>query len=119
MPIIVETPATPILTVSEYRSAQKQQQSKANTPHKAVIVATPVFETTPKSSQDQERVARRERDRLGTRMAYLNQKINVQQNQIAQISKMMNLLNNEEFQGSSEEVEAERRLLIASKGIGL
>lgn len=118
MPNVAETPVTPVMTISEYRSAQKHQ-SQSRTPHKAVIVATPVLETAPKNTQDQERATRRERERMGSRMAYLNQKINVQQNQIAQISKMMNLLNNEEFQGSSEEIEAERRLLIASKKNGL
>ncbi|KAJ8973922.1 hypothetical protein NQ317_001128 [Molorchus minor] len=93
-------------TVSFYR----KQQNEAHTPLTPVrqITRQPLIEEH--SSEDPE-----ERKMVQKKVDELQEEVNKQQNIISQTSQALNLCNNTlEFSGSTEQVEAERVLLVAT-----
>lgn len=92
-------------TVSFYR---KQQTQASTTPVKHVIRATAIEELPEEDSKEEEQIRVRIRE--------LRNEVTKQEMIISQTSQALNLCNSTpEFMGSTEQVEAERVLLVASK----
>ncbi|CAH1981243.1 unnamed protein product [Acanthoscelides obtectus] len=93
-----------IHSVSFYR----KQQNQVSTPPVRQIIRQPVIEEVePKKGDDSEAVRRK--------TAELQEEVNKQQNIISQTSQALNLcMSTPEFSGSTEQVEAEKVLLVAT-----
>ncbi|KAL1501045.1 hypothetical protein ABEB36_006447 [Hypothenemus hampei] len=91
-------------TVSFYR----KQQNEVHTPVRQIIRQPPLMEEeSSESSVEQEEVAKK--------IALVQEEVNRQQNIIAQTSQALNLCSSTlEFSGSTEQVEAEKVLLVAT-----
>nr|CAI5823619.1 unnamed protein product [Callosobruchus analis] len=93
-----------IHSVSFYR----KQQNQVSTPPVRQIIRQPVIEEVEQSRDD-------ESEAVSAKIVELQDEVNKQQNIISQTSQALNLcMSTPEFSGSTEQVEAEKVLLVAS-----
>ncbi|ENN80649.1 hypothetical protein YQE_02936, partial [Dendroctonus ponderosae] len=103
LPLIVD--GEQVLPLTHTVSFYRKQQNEVHTPIRHII-RQPVIE---------EDIGSVEEDEVQKKMELLQQEVNRQQNIIAQTSQALNLCSSTpEFSGSTEQVEAERVLLVAS-----
>ncbi|XP_019754287.2 anillin isoform X2 [Dendroctonus ponderosae] len=103
LPLIVD--GEQVLPLTHTVSFYRKQQNEVHTPIRHII-RQPVIE---------EDIGSVEEDKVQKKMELLQQEVNRQQNIIAQTSQALNLCSSTpEFSGSTEQVEAERVLLVAS-----
>ncbi|XP_066144957.1 anillin-like isoform X1 [Euwallacea fornicatus] len=105
LPLVVD--GDNVMTLTHTVSFYRKQQNEVHTPVKH-IVRQPILEETSGNQSTQS-------DEVQTKISQLEKEVNKQQNIISQTSQALNLCSSTpEFSGSTEQVEAERVLLLAT-----